>query len=127
MAVHGHVRATGDLDIWVRPTPENATRVWRAVSAYGAPLHQLTPNDFAEPEVVFQIGEAPHRIDLLTSITGVDFEDAWQERVETMIDELTVLVLGREELIRNKQATGRMQDLADVEALEGLPKDRHLH
>ena len=71
LAAHGAPRATGDLDLWVRPTPENARRVWQALEAFGAPLHELTLGDLSRPDVVFQIGLVPQRIDILTSITGV--------------------------------------------------------
>lgn len=118
LAVHGRPRATGDLDLWVRATPENAERVWRALASFGAPLDAVSPGDFAEPDLVFQIGVSPNRIDLLTSVTALAFEDAWQRRVPVCIGGLTIPVLGREDLIRNKTAVGRLRDLADVAELE---------
>jgi len=118
LAVHGHPRATGDLDLWVRPSPENAQRVWRALEKFGAPLSQLAPEDLQRPDLIFQIGVAPRRIDILTSIEGVTFEEAWPARLEVEIEGLTVPVLSREHLIRNKKASGRPQDLADVARLE---------
>src|SRR5437867_7963755 len=81
LAAHGHPRATGDLDIWVRPSPENAPRVWQALAKFGAPLGELTLQDLQTPDVVFQIGVVPCRIDLLTSISGVAFEDGWANRL----------------------------------------------
>ncbi len=116
LAAHGVVRATGDMDIWVRATPENASKVWRALLAFGAPLQELTERDLATPELVFQIGVAPYRIDLLTSIDGVSFEDASTVRVEGH----EIPLIGREDLLRNKRATGRLRDLADAEELEKL-------
>jgi hypothetical protein len=117
LAAHGVPRATGDLDIWVRPTAENAERVWRALVEFGAPLHELTTDDLTRPDVVFQIGIVPRRIDLLTSIAGVDFEMAWRNRSPVEIEGMEVPVLGRKELILNKRAVGRTRDLADIEDL----------
>ena len=119
LAAHGRPRATGDLDIWVRPTPSNAARVWDALVRFGAPLHDLTPGDLQVPDVVFQMGLPPNRIDLLTTISGVEFEQAWKDRVTVSVAGLTVPTIGREDLIRNKRAAGRPRDLADVEELEG--------
>ena len=117
LAAHGVPRATGHLDLWVRPTPENARRVWRALEAFGAPLHELTLDDLTQPGVVFQIGLAPNRIDILTSITGVNFEEASKNRILVELEGLEVPVLGRDELIRNKRVVGRARDLADIEEL----------
>jgi hypothetical protein len=119
LAAHGHVRATEDFDLWVRPDLENAKRVIQALMAFGAPLHDLTEEDLTNPGVVFQIGVAPLRIDVLTAIDGVDFAEAWPARLITTFDDQTIGVLSREHLIKNKRATGRTQDLADVERLLG--------
>ena len=119
LAAHGHVRATEDLDLWVRPDLENAKRVIQALIAFGAPLHDLTVEDLTNPGVVFQIGVAPLRIDVLTAIDGVDFAEAWPARLSTMFDDQPIAVLSRAHLIKNKRATGRTQDLADVERLLG--------
>lgn len=118
VAVHGRPRATGDLDLWVRPSADNAARVWRALSAFGAPLTQLTPAELERPDVVFQIGVPPSRIDVLTGISGVTFDEAWPRRVMVTVSGRSVAVLGRDELIRNKKASGRPRDLADVAELE---------
>lgn len=118
LAAHGRVRATGDLDIWVRPAPDNAIRVLKALTAFGAPLHDLTVADLSQPGVVFQVGVAPLRIDILTGIDGVEFADAWPARVMTRFSDQPVAVLSVEHLIRNKRAAGRAQDLADLEWLE---------
>ena len=117
LAAHGAPRATGDLDIWVRATPENADRVLAALRQFGAPLLDLKKADLISPDVVFQIGLVPSRIDLLTSITGVEFDQAWANRIHVTIGELTVPVLGREEFIANKEATGRSRDLLDLALL----------
>ena len=120
LAAHGVVRATGDLDVWIRPTPENASKVWRALVAFGAPLQQLSEQDLTTPDVVFQIGVVPYRIDLLTSIDGVPFEEAWQRRMRVRVEGQEIPLIGREDFLRNKRATGRLRDLADVEELEKL-------
>jgi hypothetical protein len=124
LAVHGHVRATKDLDIWVRPTAENARRVFHALQAYGAPTGELTPEDFGHPGLTFQIGVAPIRIDVLSSIDGVEFAAAWKNKVGARYGDQEVFVLSRLDLITNKRAAARLQDLADVEALEALDPDR---
>jgi len=118
MAAHGHVRATKDLDVWVRPGGSNASRVLRALRRFGAPLQDLSEGDLSSSDVVFQIGIDPVRIDVMTSIDGVEFEDAWRERLVATFDGIEVGVLSRRHLIQNKRATGRLQDLADVERLE---------
>jgi len=119
LAAHGHVRATEDLDVWIRPELGNATRAMSALKEFGAPLHDLTENDLATPGVVFQIGVAPLRIDVLTAIDGVQFAEAWADRITSSFADQPVAVLSREHLIKNKRAAGRTQDLADVERLEG--------
>ena len=119
LAGHGLPRATGDIDIWIRPTRDNAERVWRALVAFGAPLETLTLEDLTTPGVFFQIGVPPRRIDILTAIDGVKFEEAWQTRLECLIDGIGLSVLGRDALIRNKRAAGRPKDLADLVWLEG--------
>ena len=118
LAAHGVLRATGDLDVWVRPTSENADRVLAALRVFGAPLFDLTREDLCKGDTVFQIGVVPSRIDLLTSISGVLFETAWRRRLSLDIDGLAVACIGLEDLLTNKRATGRARDLADVELLE---------
>jgi hypothetical protein len=119
LAAHGFPRATGDIDIWVRPTPENARRLWRALAGFGAPLAGIERSDFERSGTVYQIGVAPNRIDLLTEIDGVAFEEAWPGRLVRRVEDADVAVIGRGDLIRNKRATGRTRDLADAEQLEG--------
>jgi hypothetical protein len=123
LAAHGHVRATKDLDVWIRAAPANAKRVIQALVAFGAPLHDLTESDLSNPGVVFQIGIAPLRIDVLTAIDGVTFEEAWPARMQTEFADLPVFVLSRQHTIQNKRAAGRTQDLADIERLEESPDD----
>jgi hypothetical protein len=114
---HSQPRSTGDLDIWVDPTAENAARVYRALQSFGAPLQDLSERDLQTPGIVYQIGVAPRRIDVLTSLTGVTFEDAWRGRVSGHMGDLECPFIGREHLIRNKRALGRPRDLADLELL----------
>jgi hypothetical protein len=118
LAAYGRPRATGDLDVWIRRSPENARRAYEALRVFGAPLFDLTLEDLEKPENVFQIGVVPCRIDLLTSISGVDFEAAWANRTSLEIDGLSVPCIGRADLVANKRAVGRPRDLADVAELE---------
>lgn len=118
LAVYGHVRATKDLDVWIRADRENAERVLRAVSEFGAPVGDLTLDDLTRPGTIFQIGLPPLRIDVITEIDGVAFNNAWPDRLKSTFGEVPVFVISRHHLIANKKAAGRLQDLADVEQLE---------
>lgn len=120
MAVHGVPRATGDLDVWVSLDPENAGRVWQSLLKFGAPLAgpALSRSDLETPETVVQIGLPPRRIDLMTTLTGLDFETAWPNRTVHHVGRLEIPFLGREDLVANKRATGRPKDLADLDVLE---------
>lgn len=117
LAVHGHVRATLDIDLWVRPTRENALRTWRALERFRAPLSKMKLDDFAEPEVLYQIGMPPSRIDIMTSVTGLDFDAAWPNRVMARFGDVEAPVLGLDDMRTAKQAAGRLKDLADLEEL----------
>lgn len=117
MAAHGCPRSTGDIDFWVRATPENAQRVWNALSSFGAPMFQISVDELSTPDVVFQIGVAPQRIDVMTSISGVEFEDAWPHRLIVDLDGIRAGVIGRDQLLINKLASGRPKDTLDVEIL----------
>ena len=117
VAFHGRPRMTGDLDVLVDPTPDNAERVMRALEAFGFGDVGLNASDFTASDTVVQLGVAPVRVDILTSITGVSWEEAWEGRVEADFAGTPVFVLGIEQLRRNKRATGRTQDRADLEAL----------
>jgi hypothetical protein len=117
LAAHGLPRATGDMDIWVRPTPENAVRVIAALRAFGAPLFDLSEADLVRMGTVFQMGVVPNRIDILTEISGVAFEDAWPRRAVFTVEGQALPFLGREDLERNKRAAGRPKDIADLAAL----------
>lgn len=117
LAVLGRPRATGDLDVWVDATPENAPRTLAALRDFGAPLEDLGLEDLSRPGVLYQIGLPPLRIDVLTTIDGVDFAAAWRRRIEADFDGVPVPVIGRADFLANKRATGRLKDLADAERL----------
>lgn len=124
LAVHGVPRFTGDLDILVERSPENAAAVMAALTKFGFGNVGLHETDFTRPNRVAQLGFPPVRIDLLTSISGVSFSKAWSRRVETTLGGEPVAVLGLEDMIRNKKAAGRPKDLADIAALTALQDAR---
>ena len=117
LASHGYPRATMDIDIWVRATPDNAEKVYRALSEFGAPMDAVSVSDFSEEGVIFQIGVAPRRIDIITRISGVNYIEASAAADSVEIDGLTIKILSAEHLIRNKLATGRPKDIDDAENL----------
>lgn len=119
LSAHGVPRATLDLDIWVRPDEDNAQRVYDALARFGAPLDALgvSRSDFVQAEMVAQFGLPPYRVDILTSISGVSFDDAWQERLEGEIEGVRVPIIGLRSFVLNKRASGRKKDLADLESL----------
>jgi hypothetical protein len=118
LALHGRPRATGDLDVWIDATPENAPKVMQALAAFGAPISELKADDFSREGVVYQIGVPPGRIDILTELTGVSFAEAWPDRLSRAFGEIEVDFIGRAAFIRNKRATGRPKDLGDIEGME---------
>jgi hypothetical protein len=120
LAAYGHVRATKDIDVWVRPSWENAQKVFKALSDFGAPLGDLVLDDLTKAGTIFQIGVPPLRIDIITKIDGVEFADAWPDRLETGFGGVPAFVISRHHLITNKKTAARLQDLADVEKLEVL-------
>jgi hypothetical protein len=117
LALHGRPRATGDLDVWVEASDENAARVMKALAAFGAPLRDVSATDFSHEGIVYQIGLPPGRIDILTELTGITFAEAWPDRQSGRFGDLEVDFIGREAFIRNKKATGRDRDLGDIEGL----------
>jgi hypothetical protein len=121
VAFHAQPRFTKDLDIWADADPANAKLVLEALRAFGAPLGQLEHSDLASPGTVFQMGVPPNRIDIMTTIDGLLFSEAWADRVAMMYGDQAVPVIGRVQLIRNKRASGRPQDLLDLEMLKGDP------
>jgi hypothetical protein len=118
MAAHRLPRATKDLDLWVRPSSENAQRVLRALDVFGAPRNGLTVADLESEGTIYQVGIPPNRVDVITIVDGVQFEDAWRHRAEVDIDGLRIPVIGRAHLIVNKRTVARPQDLLDADLLE---------
>lgn len=116
---HARPRFTKDLDVWVDPDPRNAARVYRALTAFGAPLESVSESDFTDANLVFQLGVAPNRIDIVMGIEAVAFPDAWSRRVEARYGAHAIHVISRQDLITNKRAVGRQRDQEDLRALEG--------
>lgn len=111
-------RYTKDLDIWINPTAKNAEKLWKALCRFGAPLKDISQNDFTDTELVYQIGVAPNRIDILMGITELSFGDAVKNSVSSTYDGIPIKIIGKNDLIKTKKATGRDQDLLDVKRLE---------
>ena len=126
LAVHGFPRATKDIDFFVWATPDNAANLMRALAKFGAPMEGISESDFSSEGIIFQIGNSPRRIDIVTTIDGIKFDHAYANRKLFAIEGLQIPVISLEDLIANKRASGRTQDLADVEKLEsqmkGTPK-----
>ncbi len=118
LAAHGNPRATKDLDLWIRCSTENASRIVRALRRFGAPVAETEKLDFAKSGITFQIGVAPRRIDLVTAIDGITFDEAYPNRIVVDVEGVNVPVIHRKDLLRNKKAAGRPQDLADAAWLE---------
>lgn len=124
LAVHGFPRVTKDIDFFVWATPKNAVKLMRALARFGAPVDHVSNSDFSSEGIVFQIGTDPRRIDIITKIDGVTFEVAYANREMLSVEGMEVPVISLEDLIANKRASGRTQDLADVEKLEIMLKDK---
>ncbi|HEX2880710.1 MAG TPA: nucleotidyltransferase [Polyangiaceae bacterium] len=118
---HGYPRLTKDMDLWVRPTAANGERVLAALAAFGTTLSDFDAQRFMDPKTLVMLGRDPFRIDLLTHIPGIEFDAAWNRRSEVTLDGVAIPLIAKADLIANKKAVGRLQDLADVEALEALP------
>ncbi|HOP29486.1 MAG TPA: hypothetical protein PK293_03015 [Spirochaetota bacterium] len=119
LAFYGVPRYTGDLDLLVKPSPENAKLVLSALNEFGFSSSDLTEEDFSNPGIVIQLGYPPVRIDLITSITGVSWDEAFSNSLKGPFDDITVRFIGKKEFIKNKKAIGRLKDLADIEAIGG--------
>jgi hypothetical protein len=117
VAFHGHPRYTKDIDIWVAMTPENAEKIIRALNAFGFGSLGLTAADFLTPDQIIQLGYEPSRIDLITTISGVEFSTCYPAHLKLEVDGIQIAVIDRENLAKNKKASGRPQDLADVAEL----------
>jgi hypothetical protein len=118
LAAHGLPRSTGDIDVWLRNSPDNARKVLRALSEFGAPTSDLSEEDFTTPDFIIQIGVEPCRIDFLTGIDGVEFEEAWNSKVRVELGSLELFVLSKKHLLKNKLAAGRDKDRSDIAWLE---------
>jgi len=117
MGAQGYPRATGDFDIWVKPSSENSKKVYNSVADFGAPLKQINPGTFVEKGIIFQIGVAPRRIDILTFIDGIEFDKAYREKEIIKIEDIKIPFLSKDNLIKNKEATGREKDKLDADYL----------
>lgn len=126
LAFHGAPRASGDIDVFVRPSAANARRVADALRRFGAPLTSagVTDADFAKPGAVYQIGLPPRRIDIMTEISGVTFDETWASRVTAEVEGRMIGFIGREALLKNKEAAGRLKDRADAERLRKIKPQR---
>lgn len=118
MGAHGYPRATGDFDIWVEASAENAKRVYKSLAEFGAPLAEITEQTFCELGIMFQIGVAPRRIDIITKIDGVEFDKAYPRRHQIQMDDLNLPFISKENLIQNKLSTGRDKDKLDADYLQ---------
>jgi hypothetical protein len=117
---HGYPRLTKDMDLLVRPTASNGSRILAALAAFGAGSESLAPQQFEDPRTVLMLGREPFRVDILTDIPGVTFDEAWSSRIYVTLDQVMLPVIGKAQLIKNKRAVGRLQDLADAEELEKI-------
>jgi len=118
VAFHGFVRGTGDFDLWIRISEENAERVWKALVSFGAPLFDLKKEDLMTPGMVFQMGMPPYRIDVINAVDGIDFDDAWPSRLFVKFDGLKIPVIAKSDLLQNKRTMNRAKDRADIIWLE---------
>jgi predicted nucleotidyltransferase len=117
MGAYGYPRATGDIDIWVEASSENSEKIHQSLSEFGAPLSEVTKTTFCEEGIVFQIGVAPRRIDIITKIDGVDFNKAYSDKQKMEIEGIKIPFLSKEDLIKNKESTGREKDQLDAKYL----------
>jgi len=123
MGAYGYPRATGDFDIWVEDSSANSKKVYQSLSEFGTPLSELTQDTFTEKGIIFQIGVAPRRIDIITAIDGVDFEQGYSNRQDILINDIKVPFISKKDLIKNKESTGREKDKLDAEYLRKADQD----
>jgi hypothetical protein len=124
LSFYGRPRTTGDLDLWVDSSRSNAQRVFEALRDFGAPLEGISSDDFSTPGTVFQIGVAPGRIDVLTSLTGLRFQDVWRRRRRASYGPARIALLSESDFVRNKRKLGRARDIADAEEVEEILRSR---
>lgn len=120
LGAHGYPRATGDIDIWVKSDEVNSKKIYKVLERFGAPLDQLNENDFAGEGMIFQIGVAPRRIDIITQIDGVTFDEADEDKIIVEAEELKVPVISLDKLIKNKMSTEREKDKLDAKLLKKI-------
>ena len=118
LSAHGYPRATGDIDIWIEPTSDNSKKLMRSLTRFGAPLFDVNEEDFTKEGIIFQIGVAPRRIDIITAIDGVEFLSAYAHKLGIFVEEMSIPVLSLEDLIKNKESTGREKDSVDAKMLK---------
>jgi hypothetical protein len=118
VAFHGYPRYTGDIDFLVRPDVENGRRIVEVMEAFGFDETGIRAEDFIMPDRIIQLGYPPNRIDLITSISACSFDEVWESRVETALDNIPVFIIGKDTLVKNKQAANRIKDILDVEKLK---------
>jgi hypothetical protein len=119
LGTHGYPRATGDIDIWVKPDPINSRKIYKALARFGSPLDGIKQDDFSTEGIIFQIGVIPRRIDIITKIDGVTYNEADKDKISVEIGELNIPVISLEKLIKNKSATGREKDDLDIKKITG--------
>jgi hypothetical protein len=119
MGAYGYPRATGDFDIWIEASSENSEKIYQSLSQFGAPLSDITKSTFCEEGIIFQIGVAPRRIDIITKIDGVDFKKANSDKQEIEVEDIKIPFISKEDLIKNKESTGREKDKLDAKYLRG--------
>jgi predicted nucleotidyltransferase len=117
LGTHGYPRATGDIDIWVKPNNINSKKLYKALARFGAPLGQIQIDEFSTEGIIFQIGVIPRRIDIITKIDGVTYEEADEDKIIVEIEGLKIPVISLEKFIRYKMATGREKDELDIKTL----------
>ncbi len=117
LGTHGYPRATGDIDIWVKPNTINSKKLCKALARFGAPLGQIQVDEFSTEGIIFQIGVIPRRIDIMTKIDGVTYEEADEDKIIVEIEDLKIPIISLEKFIKNKMATGREKDELDIKVL----------
>lgn len=120
LAAHGFPRATGDIDIWINPEINNARKVMNALKRFGCPLFELSIDDLLTKGTIFQIGVAPRRIDIITSIDGVEFNEAWDDCIKLQVEGIQIPILSLDKLIKNKESSGREKDTLDLKNLKRI-------
>ena len=118
LAAHGFPRATGDMDIWIKPNEKNSKKVYKVLARFGVPINEIREDEFSQPGLIFQLGVVPRRIDIITKIDAVEFDEADSDKIFVDIDDLKIPVLSIDKLIKNKMATGREKDLLDAKLLK---------